>query len=128
VDPVAKDDQRPEHDGKAIGFIEGVMVARIRTCRAARRASSSAREGDVEQQARRRGQDHRGGVMPFPATQCRNDQRSTRACSTRSTITRSPRSWPLPPTSRYLQTLRILQDLKEKGSSSSSARIAGEKR
>jgi len=24
--PVAKEDQRPEHDGQAIGFIEGVMV------------------------------------------------------------------------------------------------------
>jgi len=26
VDPVAKADQRPEHDGAAIGIIEGVMV------------------------------------------------------------------------------------------------------
>lgn len=26
VDPVAKKDQAPEHDGEAIGFIEGVMV------------------------------------------------------------------------------------------------------
>lgn len=24
--PVAKEDQRPEHDGEAIGFVEGVMV------------------------------------------------------------------------------------------------------
>jgi hypothetical protein len=26
VEPVAKEDQRPEHDGQAIGVIEGVMV------------------------------------------------------------------------------------------------------
>jgi hypothetical protein len=26
LDPAAMEDQRPEHDGKAIGFIEGVMV------------------------------------------------------------------------------------------------------
>lgn len=26
VEPVAKEDQRPDHDGKAIGFVEGVMV------------------------------------------------------------------------------------------------------
>jgi hypothetical protein len=25
-DPVAKEDQRPEHDGECIGFLEGVMI------------------------------------------------------------------------------------------------------
>jgi hypothetical protein len=68
---VAKEDQRREHDGEAIGFIEGVMVRSHPTCRAAitRHLSAQSRvreaaEGKIISVGR---PDHRRGLT-WPKT------------------------------------------------------------